>query len=93
MSIQENALHLGRVIAGDGKIATGYGKKSAEGIADMVLSFLKENATDVVYEMLTKQAFSDWYEKDFVDHLQGEDDAKSKKEILADLKKMIEKSV
>lgn len=39
-----------------------------------------------IYDMLGKQRFVDWYERDFVSHIEGGEDCKSKDEILADIK-------
>lgn len=58
----------------------------------MALQDMKYNDDEIVelvYEMLTKQRFVDWYEGKFVDHIGGEEDCASKQEILSDLKKLL----
>ena len=42
-----------------------------------------------VYQMLMGASFEKWYEDEFVDHTVGEEGAKSKKEILEDIKRML----
>lgn len=39
-----------------------------------------------ILEVLSSHKFESWYEKDFLDYVQGEVDAKSKEEILKDIK-------
>jgi len=41
----------------------------------------KDKIVNEVYEMLTGQAFEDFYKGDLDDHILGEPDAKSKEEI------------
>ena len=52
------------------------------------MSNIQYTAGDVL-EMLQSGRFADWYENDFSDYVQGEDNSKSRDEILADIKKML----
>lgn len=41
-----------------------------------------------IYNILTGRTFEEWYNKDFMDYIEGDDKAKSKKDILADIKNL-----
>jgi hypothetical protein len=45
-----------------------------------------------IYEVLTSQRFANWYTADLEDYLQGTEKAKSKEEILADIRKLFKLS-
>lgn len=45
--------------------------------------------SELVYQMLMGAAFEKWFEKTFMDHVEGEEGAKSKEEILQDLDRML----
>lgn len=42
-----------------------------------------------IYAMLMDQTFMEWYDNDFNDHIEGDAEAKSKKELLEDIKKLL----
>lgn len=42
-----------------------------------------------VYNMLFSQDFADWYENEFMLHIEGDENALSKKDILEELKGML----
>ncbi len=42
-----------------------------------------------IYEMLMGSKFEHWYNEDFMDHVEGEEGAKSKEEIIKDLEEML----
>lgn len=42
-----------------------------------------------IYQMLMGAQFENWYENEFMDHVEGEEGAKSKEEILEDIKRML----
>jgi len=41
-----------------------------------------------IYNILSGGTFEEWWKKDFMDHIEGTDNAKSREDILADLKNM-----
>ena len=41
-----------------------------------------------IYDTLMSRAFDEWYEKEWKDHVSGEEKSKSKEEILKDIKSM-----
>ena len=49
----------------------------------------KSVKVSAVLNMLNRQKFADWYEKDFADYIEGAEGAKSKADILDDLSKML----
>jgi len=42
-----------------------------------------------VYNMLMTQTFADWHDGEFMDHVEGEENCKNKKEICEELKLML----
>ena len=42
-----------------------------------------------IYQMLMGASFETWYENEFMDHVEGEEGAKSKEEIIEDIKRML----
>lgn len=50
---------------------------------------MNDEEIDKVYEMLTSQRFTDWYEGDFIEHIEGQPDAKPIHQIKTDLKRLL----
>jgi len=48
----------------------------------------KTISVETLYKILCGQRFADWYEHEFVEHIEGGDNAKTKTEILGDLARM-----
>ena len=49
---------------------------------------LRAKVAGEVLSGLERQAFADWYETDFIDYVEGAEDARSKEEILEDIKRI-----
>ena len=48
-----------------------------------------DTPADRVYQMLGSQTFADWYEGDFMAHIEGDEGAKEQDAIIADINGMI----
>lgn len=50
-----------------------------------------EDALKSILNKIESQSFKDWYDNDFTDYIQGDEDGKTREEILEDLKSLFEK--
>lgn len=46
------------------------------------------SSTNRIYNILSGSTFEKWYNKDFMDHMEGTDNSKTREDILADIKNM-----
>lgn len=65
-----------------------FGEYSADHL--IVETYVKTADVDV-YDVLSSATFEKWYKKDFIDHIEGVDGAKSKEEIINDIAEMFKK--
>ena len=49
-----------------------------------------EEVAEPILEMLSGAEFEKWYETDFMDYVEGEENAKTKREILYDIARMVD---
>jgi len=52
-------------------------------------TYTKSEVLNGVYHMLMSQSFVDFYEGDFLDHVEGEEECMTKKDVLRELQLLI----
>lgn len=55
-------------------------------VLEAMTAELQKEISRVIYEGLMSQSFVDWEESDFRDHVHGEENCKTKEEIMEDIK-------